>query len=528
MTPPSRGLARFERKVLAAIGLVAVAPLLGALVLGGDALRSAYATGVNDEVRAQLEAHVALYREHLELLRADAERTADAIGLNVRLDRLLREDDRAALVDYLEEELARHPHVRRLVVRRGGEELARAESPMGAAERPLFLDRTVPPRAPAPGLEAEEPAPLETVRVVVTAPVAIFEGYQAAGDITEVYGRLVEEAELVEGTYVGYYVLALALLISAVLVVGVVVSRRVTGRVVDLAEAARRVGAGDLDVHVPTDARDEVAELTGAFNAMVRDLRENQARIAYLRRIGAWQEFARRLAHEIKNPLTPIQLAVQELHRSYTGEDDAYRRKLDDAHAIVGEEIATLRRLPGEFSAFAKLPTATLAPADVGDFLHDVELALPAIAEDVYGDRGAGPKVALSFPPEPVPVRIDAMMMKRALDNLVRNAFQAMRGREGEVRIAAVRHGAEVAIGVEDDGPGVPERARERVFDPYFTTKAEGTGLGLPIVKKVALEHGGDLSVQAAAGGGARFVLTLPVDESARAERPPTRRRRLL
>ncbi|MEO0325299.1 MAG: HAMP domain-containing protein, partial [Myxococcota bacterium] len=502
-----RGLARFERKVLAAMGLVALAPLLGALVLGGDALRSAYATGVNAEVRAQLEANVTLHRAHLELLRADAERTADAIANHVELRALLGEP--AALQAHVEAQLARYGHVTSIVVRDGtGTVRARAERAEGERTRRLLLDRALPAplasdaerpegppeRAPEPGAppasdEAEgdfldlpspgsgPPEAGTRVRVVVTAPLDVFEGFQAAGDMAEVHGRLLEEAEFVEGTYVAYTVFALALLIALVLVVGVVVSRRVTARVVDLAEAARRVGAGDLAVHVPTDARDEVAELTGAFNAMVRDLRENQARIAYLRRIGAWQEFARRLAHEIKNPLTPIQLAMQELHRSYEGSDARYREKLDDAYAIVSEEVATLRRLTGEFSAFAKLPTATLAPADVSDVLQDVALALPAIAEDVFGEDPT-PSVELTPPASALPVRVDAMMMKRAVDNLVRNAFQALRGARdgatgggaGHVWIHAGVEGAHVALVVEDDGPGIPEASRERIFDPYFTT----------------------------------------------------------
>ena len=535
-----RGLARFERKVLAAMGLVALAPLLGVLFLGGDALRSAYATGVNAEVRAQLEANVALHRAHLALLREDAERTADAIANHAELAAAL--DDGVALQTHVAGQLARYSHVVSIVVRGGdGRVRARADRPVAEATRPRTLDRPLAPRTAAlpattvedepagdfldePGVpEAGESAAGPSVRVVVTAPLAVFEGFQAAGDMAEVYGRLLEEAEFVEGTYVAYTVLALALLIALVLAVGVVVSRRVTARVVDLAHAARRVGAGELDVHVPTSAGDEVAELTGAFNAMVRDLRENQARIAYLRRIGAWQEFARRLAHEIKNPLTPIQLAMQELHRSYDGSDPAYREKLDDAYAIVGEEVTTLRRLTGEFSAFAKLPTATLAPADVADVLQDVALALPAIVEDVFGDAPA-PAVELTPPREPLPVRVDAMMMKRAVDNLVRNAFQALRQGDaagchdappeeasaGHVWVYAATEGDEVALVVEDDGPGIPDASLDRIFDPYFTTKSEGTGLGLPIVKKVALEHGGDLRCEARAGGGTRFVLTLP------------------
>jgi nitrogen fixation/metabolism regulation signal transduction histidine kinase len=284
-------------------------------------------------------------------------------------------------------------------------------------------------------------------------------------------------------------------------------------------------------VHVPTEGNDEIRELTKAFNGMVRDLRESRARIDYLQRIGAWQEFARRLAHEIKNPLTPIQLAAQEMHRSYTGDDARYRRKLEDACAIVEEEVDTLRRLVSEFSNFAKLPRADLAPADLSEFVRDLKRSVAAIVEDVGPTARA--EVTVDAPEHAMPVRIDAMMLKRCTDNLVRNALQALRGRErkGHVRVwarevdttsesagsAAVgsESAGSAAIGgfelrVEDDGPGVPEKDREAIFDPYFTTKSDGTGLGLAIVKKVVLEHGGEIRCEASELGGAAFVIALP------------------
>jgi nitrogen fixation/metabolism regulation signal transduction histidine kinase len=308
------------------------------------------------------------------------------------------------------------------------------------------------------------------------------------------------------------------LVIVVAFVIGAIVSRRVTKRVAALADASRRVGAGDLTVSIPTSATDEVTELTQAFNDMVRDLRDSRTRIEYLQRISAWQDFARRLAHEIKNPLTPIQLAAQELDETYDGPDEEYRRKLEHARAIIEEEVATLRRLVGEFSAFAKLPRADLSPSDLNEVVHAIEASVPAMLEDVGGEVPAPVKVRIQDATQPIDVRMDPMMLKRGVDNLVRNAvqsaYEAYPDGGGRVVVEAFRRGGSGIIEVRDNGPGIAEENWERVFDPYYTTKSEGTGLGLAIVKKVVLEHAGEVRLDRAPEGGARFTIELPLGGS--------------
>src|SRR5262249_29183246 len=148
-------------------------------------------------------------------------------------------------------------------------------------------------------------------------------------------------------------------------------------RLGQLTAAVRDVAGGRLDVRARVTGRDEVAELGHAFDDMVVELAESRARIAYLERIGAWQEVARRPAHEIKKPLTPIQLAVQQLGNKYAGEDLRFRKLLDESTEIVAEEIGTLRRLVEDFSAFAKLPRVAPAPLDLGELVADVVRAHP-------------------------------------------------------------------------------------------------------------------------------------------------------
>ena len=160
--------------------------------------------------------------------------------------------------------------------------------------------------------------------------------------------------------------IALVVVLAFATVLGLFVARRATGRVAALRDAARRVGEGDLTVRVAPRGNDELDELGRAFDRMVAELGEARSRLGYLQKVSAWQEVARRLAHEIKNPLTPIQLAVQELGSKYRGDDPAYQRLLATAQEILNEEVGAIRRLVDDFSAFAKLPKVEPAPVDLG------------------------------------------------------------------------------------------------------------------------------------------------------------------
>jgi two-component system nitrogen regulation sensor histidine kinase NtrY len=499
-------LSRFERKILLAIAAVAFVPLLGALLLGQRALREAYEVGVNPRVRRELEKGLELYREHFALLKGSANQLADALAADHALCEAARAGAPQQARERLDALLTHYQAVARArLTTAAGAELAHAERSerLTPSMRLLELERAL----------ADEPGGAR-LHLTVAAPGEPFTAYQRAGELAEVFARLQSSSELVSSFYLVVYMSFLLSVIVGALAVGVAISRRVTRRVALVADATTRVGAGDLSVQVPTEVDDEIGDLTKAFNAMVRDLRESRGRIEYLQRISAWQEFARRLAHEIKNPLTPIQLAMQEVHRSYRGDDPVYRKRLQDALSIVEEEVATLRRLVGEFSAFAKLPQATLEPADLGELVREIARSLQAVPEELASALPV--QVECSAAPGELAVRIDAMMLKRAIDNLVRNAVQAIaaepgRARPGVVRIVARRDGAHAVLEVADDGPGVPEDARSRVFDPYFTTKAEGTGLGLAIVKKVVLEHGGEIDCGPSALGGASFRIRLPL-----------------
>jgi len=500
-------LSRFERKILVAMSAVALMPLLGALVLGQSVLHEAYQVGVNERVRAQLERSLTVYQRYFTLVRDNADQTADAIARDHRLRAAIELGNAADMDDALATALAEHPGAARIAVNRGNAALATAELRSrldSETMRLLSLKRSV----------TDSDA---TLTVTVSTPATAFREHQQAGELVEVFSRLEAGNRFVSNYYLLVYIGFLLSVIVLALAIGIVMSRRVTTRIAHLVDATARVGSGDLTVQVPSAVDDEVGDLTQAFNRMVRDIRESRERIEYLQQISAWQQFARRLAHEIKNPLTPIQLAMQEVHRSYQGDDPVYRRRLEDAAAIVQEEVATLRRLVGEFSEFARLPDVHVAPSDLNEFVRDAERSLQALREEFAGtsDRTATINLRIELSDRPLPVQIDQMLMRRGLDNLVRNAMQAIRQQgndsAGVIRIRTRKLEGRAVLEISDDGPGISHDNQPRVFDPYYTTKVEGTGLGLAIVKKVVIEHGGEVLCRDGDLGGATFEIRLPL-----------------
>ena len=278
----------------------------------------------------------------------------------------------------------------------------------------------------------------------------------------------------------------------------------VTRRISALVTTARRVSDGHHDARVELRGSDEMAELGSAFNTMLDDLEHARGQLEYLQRMGVWQDVARKLAHEIKNPLTPIQLAVQQTVSSYKGDDARFKKTLQDTREIVEEEIAALRRLVDTFRTLGQLPKVEKAPIALADLVEELKL-----------DPAAATKLELRAPKHPVTVRADKLLLKRVLANLVENAIHAGEeaGSDGHVVVSWHAEGDVVQITVDDRGKGVADADRDKIFEPYVTTKATGTGLGLAIARKIAIEHGGELALAPgrAPTGGARFVVTLPL-----------------
>jgi signal transduction histidine kinase len=295
---------------------------------------------------------------------------------------------------------------------------------------------------------------------------------------------------------------ALAAGTAAGALAGRALAARVTRPVEALRDAAARVAAGDLGARAEVRASGEVGELVRAFNEMSGELADGRRKLAQAERIAAWREVARRLAHEIKNPLTPIAMSVETLRDALDRRRPDFREIFEEATRAVSDEVRRLKRIVDEFSRFARLPAPERAP------IAPDELVAAVLA--LFPEPPPGVTMAREVEPGLPPVLADRDQILQVLLNLVRNALEAMPG-GGALSVRAARAADGVAFAVSDAGPGIAPEELARVFEPYFTTKAGGTGLGLAIAQRIAEEHGGRLEAASAPGRGATFTLTLPV-----------------
>jgi signal transduction histidine kinase len=298
--------------------------------------------------------------------------------------------------------------------------------------------------------------------------------------------------------------LAVVALIGVVLI-GLVVARRTARDLDQLVAGSLAAARGDLDHRVPVRSEDEIGAVAAAFNFMMEDLRTSKDRLVIAERIAAWQEIARRLAHEIKNPLTPIQMAMDTLRKTWKKQHPSFGEILEESTTTVMEEADRLKHIVSEFSAFARMPKPEFQRLDLN------ELVRSALA--LYQGGAAPVEIKL----EPLPeIDADKNQLNQVVLNLVENARDAI-GQRGEGRMTVSTRRGEAGdralLIVEDNGPGVPGELKDKVFAPYFTTKHAkgGTGLGLAIVHRIVSDHGGRIAVVDAPGGGARFVIELPL-----------------
>ncbi|HPF36105.1 MAG TPA: ATP-binding protein [Candidatus Krumholzibacteria bacterium] len=299
--------------------------------------------------------------------------------------------------------------------------------------------------------------------------------------------------------YVLPFLLTYGVILLVAVAVAVLFAERLARPLAALSAAARRVGDGDLDARVDARADGEIGELIGEFDRMTANLAAQRRELGRLEKLAAWRGMARILAHEIKNPLTPILLAVQEARRSDPGDHPAHSTMLADCESIVTEEVEGLRDLVRSFSDFARMPQPEPTPDDLAALLDDLAR--------LYGDR-----LAVTRPDGAVPRVLDFAQLRRALINLIDNGLAATRraGRDEPVTLELDVRGADDVLRVRDAGDGIPPENLDRVFEPDFTTGAQGMGLGLPIVRGIAEGHGGRVDLDTAPGRGTVFTLTLP------------------
>jgi nitrogen fixation/metabolism regulation signal transduction histidine kinase len=306
----------------------------------------------------------------------------------------------------------------------------------------------------------------------------------------------------------------IALLITAALIVVVaffvskLLAKGVNTPIRSLVTGTEEISNGNLDYQVAVQTDDEFALLAGAFNRMVTDLKARTEELRRAEKIAAWQDIAQKLAHEIKNPLTPIQLSAQRLQRRYRNNPDDLSELLERCTQTIITEVEGLRRLLDEFSVLAQMPAPELSPVDLRETL-DATLAL----FDEFPDHI---DCQIDFPADLPPVSADADHLKRAFLNLINNALEAM-SEDGEqkgcltIRAFVSTDQSKVFVQFTDTGPGIPPEVRPKLFTPHVSTKRDGMGLGLVIVKKVMTDLGGDIRLEDTQPdqSGATFTLWL-------------------
>jgi signal transduction histidine kinase len=284
------------------------------------------------------------------------------------------------------------------------------------------------------------------------------------------------------------------------------VSARVTRPVERLAAGAREVAAGEWETRVDVGSHDEIGELARAFNNMTQQLLEQRERLVQAERVAAWRELARRLAHELKNPLFPLQITVENLQRAREKKPEQFDEVFRESTTTLRAELQDLNAIVGRFSDFARMPAPELQPVNINEAVRSAvklfeaqfsAVGRPPITPELYLDEGVAT------------IQADPELLHRALQNLVLNSLDAMPG-GGTLTIRTAGRDGAVRLEVSDTGTGLTQEECARLFTPYYSTKQHGTGLGLAIVQSVVSDHGGRISVESKPGCGTTFRIELP------------------
>jgi signal transduction histidine kinase len=281
---------------------------------------------------------------------------------------------------------------------------------------------------------------------------------------------------------------------------------RITRPLTQFADAAREVGSGNFAARVEIQSSDEIGALAEAFNRMTTELQEQRQRLVQTERVAAWRELARRLAHELKNPLFPLQLTVENLVRARQQRPELFEETFQESADTLLAEIANLKGIIARFSEFSKMPEPRFQNVDVNGLLRAVQRLFQS---QFAPSPQATVRCELALDPDLQPIAADAELLHRAVSNLVLNAIDAMPN-GGTLTLATHHNDDRVTIQISDTGSGLTQEECERLFTPYYTSKQHGTGLGLAIVQSVISDHGGKISVQSQPGHGAAFLIELP------------------
>ena len=311
-----------------------------------------------------------------------------------------------------------------------------------------------------------------------------------------------------------------ALVAVAAILIGLLltwwVSRRITRPVEELADGARDVASGRWDTQIDVKGTDEIGQLATAFNDMTRTLASQKEKLVQTERVAAWRELARRLAHELRNPLFPLQITVENLQRARQLAPAQFQEVFNEATATLKAELTNLNTIIGRFSDFSKMPAPQLTQVNVNETLRNAV----RLFEPQFTAVGKPPITTEYFLADALPeIDADPDLLHRAFQNLVLNALDAMPA-GGTLMLRSSNGEDSVRIEVSDTGKGLTPEECSRLFTPYYTTKQQGTGLGLAIIQSIVADHHGTISVTSEEGRGATFRIELPKQQPGAAVKP--------
>jgi two-component system nitrogen regulation sensor histidine kinase NtrY len=294
---------------------------------------------------------------------------------------------------------------------------------------------------------------------------------------------------------------AYAFVVLIIIVIGILLANRLSKPLRDLSEAATSIGKGNLDVQLRVRSADEVGELVRSFNEMTKELKASRENVARAERELAWKEMAKQVAHEIKNPLTPIKLSIQHLLQAYKDEAKDYGEILQRVSATVIEQIEVLSRIASEFSNFARMPERRFERVDVKQLLQETVALFSDVRGIEFRTKLADTGVILVA---------DKDELRRVFVNLIRNSVQAME-QGGTISVELEVLDRFCRITITDTGSGIPEELQPKVFQPNFSTKTDGTGLGLAIAAKVIEDLNGTIHLRSTMGKGTTVEVRIPL-----------------
>ncbi|HMR00107.1 MAG TPA: ATP-binding protein [Ignavibacteria bacterium] len=284
-------------------------------------------------------------------------------------------------------------------------------------------------------------------------------------------------------------------------------SYRISNPILRLQKATEQLSQGNIDVQVRSNSKDEIGELVQSFNRMIKELKRSREELKKAEREGAWRDIARQVAHEIKNPLTPMKLAMQHLYYAYTHGSNDFRSIIQTTNKLIIDQVETLNRIATEFSNFAKLPSRNYELLNMNEIL-----------EDVVRLMDTGGKISLKLDPlvDKEMVMGDKDEVKRALINIIKNSMQAIdeledTSKSGKVNVESLRKNGFYSVKIRDNGVGMDDDTQQKLFEPYFSTKSSGMGLGLVITKKILDDMKAHIKVNSSRSAGTEVEINFRI-----------------